>query len=97
MNLAMKIARTSLVQPLRRTASTRSRMTPMPNLISMGNTQAHFVQLFTARLALRYRGYNEGFLVFTSAGEVKYYPESFSFTVANIAAFTNMPVYQVKL
>ena len=62
----------------------------------MGNRQAHLVQLFAARIALRQRAISSGFLVFTDSGEVKYYEESYSFTVAHLAAFTNMPVYRIE-
>ena len=96
MNAAMKIARMSLVQPFRPTAMQKPRLTPMPNLHSMGNRQAHLVQLFAARIALRQRELSSGFLVFTDTGEVKYYAEHHSFAVVHFAAFTNMPVYSIK-
>ena len=96
MNAAMKIARMSLVQPFRPTAMQKPRLTPMPNLHSMGNRQAHLVQLFAARIALRQRELSSGFLVFTDTGEVKYYAEHHSFAVVHLAAFTNMPVYSIK-
>ena len=96
MNAAMKIARMSLVQPFHPTAISTPLLKPMPNLHSMGNRQAHLVQLFAARIALRQREINAGFLVFTESGEVKYYEESYSFTVAHLAAFTNMPVYRIE-
>lgn len=96
MNVAMHMARTHLVQPFSRPVSNRSHlMTPLPHLRHMGNTQAHFLQLFSARMALRQQGVETGFLVFASAGQVKYYAESYSFTVAHLAAFTNMPVYRI--
>ena len=95
MNAAMKIARMTLVQPFHPTAISAPRLKPMSNLHSMGNRQAHLVQLFAARIALRHRAISSGFLVFTDSGEVKYYEESYSFTVAHLAAFTNMPVYSI--
>ena len=94
----MKIARMTLVQPFHPTAISAPRLKPMSNLHSMGkgNRQAHLVQLFAARIALRQRAISSGFLVFTDSGEVKYYEESYSFTVAHLAAFTNMPVYRIE-
>lgn len=95
MNAAMRMVRTSLIQPSQRTVLKRPRLIPMPNLSSMGNSQAHVIQLFSARMALRQRNIEQGFLVFVGTGEVKYYKEDYSFTVANLAAFTNMPVYRI--
>ena len=96
MNAAMKIARMTLVQPFHPTAISTPRLKPMSNLHSMGNRQAHLVQLFAARIALRQREISSGFLVFTDTGEVKYYAEHHSFAVVHLAAFTNMPVYSIK-
>ena len=66
---------------------------PLINLLSIGNAEISELRLLEARLALRMKGYNDGYLVYTEDNQVKYYPEAYSFTAIHLATFTNLPVY----
>lgn len=68
---------------------------PLPNVLSMGNTEVPEVRLLVARLALRMKNLTDGYLVYSNDGFVKYYAEAYSFTAVHLATFTNFPVYCV--
>ena len=101
MNAVMTLAKTFLLPSFASTGlksflNSNLSWKPLPSLISMGNTEAHFTQLYAAKLFLQSEQKKSGFLVFMPEGEVKYYGDNYAFTVANLAAFTNMPVYCIK-
>lgn len=68
---------------------------PLPNVLSIGNTEVPEVRLLVARLALRMKNFTDGYLVYSDDGFVKYYAEPYSFTAIHLATFTNFPVYCV--